>query len=744
MPSPTGADREVARADREAELDLLVERFAEDLAAAIRSVVEAAIAATGFLTLAAAGESPAVDTSHLAAIRPGVAEAADSVAVKHYVGIYQQGALTGFVSTEKGEQWMARQGDTVVESVTNTRGTMAAMAARNQVVGLADDAYFRVATTMATAIDQGWTLDQRQDALRPVLDGLEVRARTVARTEGTRAYNRGASEVVDLLGEDAPGWKEWLATRDPRTRDDHWLADGQVVRVDSVFMVGGHPLRYPGDENAPASQTVNCRCTLLLLDEPPDGWEDPDGPVAAATPQEPPPTPAPEDAGDAAEPDADNPELADLRMAQANFQDMLDAAGGWDAVEREVSLRHWRRAANTGQVESRIRFLEDQVETDERLLDLLRSITDQERAQLRRNIADARREAENLRGLLEAPLEDNARAVELLLNNVGHQANEVVLRRLRARGIDLDAPFKADLSVDPAPLRAALEDLEARFEREAAMALDQGDDELIHHYLQRVARDVEERRRASQEWWDLKRQLLHDVSAPTAPRDLYAQELRALLREVRGEAAERAAYTESGSSWSIKDRQIVAECTESYPPDWVRLHNARSDAVRTMDFRPTDGRCGHLADDYITFPDNSHTDGYRYEVTVHEFAHRMENVVPGVKPMEAAFWQRRAGGEVAEQLVKKLPGYGYGPQEVAIDDHFADPYIGKTYVPDDQPGMTAAQEARAGRTNWELLSMGTQTFLSPMVDRGTWESWGRRAWGDLDYRAFINGALFAL
>ena len=57
--------------------------------------------------------------------------------------------------------------------------------------------------------------------------------------------------------------QEWLATLDGRTRHEHRLLDGQRVAVGEAFHVGGVPIRYPGDPQAPGYLIYNCRCTLV-------------------------------------------------------------------------------------------------------------------------------------------------------------------------------------------------------------------------------------------------------------------------------------------------------------------------------------------------------------------------------------------------------------------------------------------------------------------------------------------------
>lgn len=83
-------------------------------------------------------------------------------------------------------------------------------------------------------------------------------ARKVAITESTRV----ASEAV-LASEAAqrPGAvKEWVSSHDTKVRPSHRDADGQQVPVGGTFMVGGFPMRYPGDPLGPPDEVVGCRC----------------------------------------------------------------------------------------------------------------------------------------------------------------------------------------------------------------------------------------------------------------------------------------------------------------------------------------------------------------------------------------------------------------------------------------------------------------------------------------------------
>lgn len=107
------------------------------------------------------------------------------------------------------------------------------------------------------------------EQLRASEHGWHYRARRIARTETMAALNGGtvaaARATAETLGTTL--YKQWLATPDERTRGTHRVADGQVVPLTQPFAVGGALLMHPGDPTGPAHEVIQCRCTLLLLDE---------------------------------------------------------------------------------------------------------------------------------------------------------------------------------------------------------------------------------------------------------------------------------------------------------------------------------------------------------------------------------------------------------------------------------------------------------------------------------------------
>jgi Phage Mu protein F like protein len=123
------------------------------------------------------------------------------------------------------------------------------------------------------AIDGGKPLSQRQiDSMvdRYTANAIHLRAETIARTEGLRAVHEGMQDAI-AAGIDRGDLQAdvialtWWAKLDGRERASHREMLGQTRGYGDPFLSGdGNLLEYPGDPSAPASDTVNCRCTLAL------------------------------------------------------------------------------------------------------------------------------------------------------------------------------------------------------------------------------------------------------------------------------------------------------------------------------------------------------------------------------------------------------------------------------------------------------------------------------------------------
>lgn len=86
------------------------------------------------------------------------------------------------------------------------------------------------------------------------------RAVRIARTEVIGASNYGA--IAGAESTELPMDKEWISTRDEKTRPEHAEADGQTTELDGVFVVGGEELAFPGDPGGSAENIIQCRCTI--------------------------------------------------------------------------------------------------------------------------------------------------------------------------------------------------------------------------------------------------------------------------------------------------------------------------------------------------------------------------------------------------------------------------------------------------------------------------------------------------
>ena len=103
------------------------------------------------------------------------------------------------------------------------------------------------------------------DLRRRIIDMSVESAIRAARTAVTAAENGGRQATYEKAAEmGIEMQREWIATKDHRTREWHGMADGQRVGVDEAFTVGGEKLMFPGDRSHGASgwNIYNCRCAV--------------------------------------------------------------------------------------------------------------------------------------------------------------------------------------------------------------------------------------------------------------------------------------------------------------------------------------------------------------------------------------------------------------------------------------------------------------------------------------------------
>lgn len=129
----------------------------------------------------------------------------------------------------------------------------------------------RLDNRILSAINNGKSLDA--ETIRTLLTRyraslLQMRGEAIGRTEAQTSVHKGQDEAYQqAIGAgkiDAKNvTKVWDSSGDSRVRETHRLLDGQRVKFDGYFISeSGARLRYPGDPAAPASEIINCRCSV--------------------------------------------------------------------------------------------------------------------------------------------------------------------------------------------------------------------------------------------------------------------------------------------------------------------------------------------------------------------------------------------------------------------------------------------------------------------------------------------------
>lgn len=154
----------------------------------------------------------------------------------------------------------------------------AARRARNRLVNVPETVYADIRHATMTAVTDGHHPNELAAKVEQILGQSDVaswrsRAITIARTEALTAYSSGkfASFLAfaDSTGGPSGYEKIWLATHDHRTRFTHTGPGGgdlQRVPLLQPFTIGGAPMMHPGDPEGPADETINCRCSMLLVE----------------------------------------------------------------------------------------------------------------------------------------------------------------------------------------------------------------------------------------------------------------------------------------------------------------------------------------------------------------------------------------------------------------------------------------------------------------------------------------------
>ena len=146
-----------------------------------------------------------------------------------------------------------------------------------------------------------------------------------------------------------------------------------------------------------------------------------------------------------------------------------------------------------------------------------------------------------------------------------------------------------------------------------------------------------------------------------------SKQITSILSQVRDLATPEQAKMQFKTRSVIKP--LMDEVLLCYPAEWVdNSIKASNIRLRIVERGYYDDKAKRIGAGF-----------YNFDTGVHEFGHRMEDVLKGLKEMERAFYQRRTKGEKLQKLRDLCPANGYSKKELTRKDKFLDPYMGKTY-----------------------------------------------------------------
>lgn len=182
------------------------------------------------------------------AVEPGMTRAAE-------IGIV---SIQDLVTGKAAEPWHDRRKQArfspEVDEVMRLRRRLVLQAAVNWIDSMLDF----VAVLSGEIATSGGTLDELAAGIRTQFEQVgRSRAQTIAATELGTIYNVSRfSEMAEQGFEH----HEWLSAVDEVTRDTHYAADGEVVRIGDRFSMG---LLYPQENGGPPEEVINCRCETI-------------------------------------------------------------------------------------------------------------------------------------------------------------------------------------------------------------------------------------------------------------------------------------------------------------------------------------------------------------------------------------------------------------------------------------------------------------------------------------------------
>jgi hypothetical protein len=142
----------------------------------------------------------------------------------------------------------------------------------NLITGVNDNTLEQIQKILGEGIEQGLNPFQIERLLLQEIPNI-ARARAIARTESTRAYNEGKKRSAEDWAKQTGTtlWKLWIhgGSREPRFQ--HIQAQDKPIRADQPFVFTTKGVEVfmdkPGDQKGGAAQTINCSCVVVYISE---------------------------------------------------------------------------------------------------------------------------------------------------------------------------------------------------------------------------------------------------------------------------------------------------------------------------------------------------------------------------------------------------------------------------------------------------------------------------------------------
>ena len=136
-----------------------------------------------------------------------------------------------------------------------------------------EKAYFNVEKSYSQRF--GKKMDRVMSAYRMSVDYGESHMDAILKaTEHLNLEQADLNFIASWAHNDIEAWKKtnaeqnnlnykyWRTQRDVRVRHSHAILDGDIIKRDEKFNVGGYEADLPGDESLPPEESFNCRCTI--------------------------------------------------------------------------------------------------------------------------------------------------------------------------------------------------------------------------------------------------------------------------------------------------------------------------------------------------------------------------------------------------------------------------------------------------------------------------------------------------